>query len=265
MAAPERMADWAEFDPREYLNEYYSDLGGENVALLRFFVEAYRTVTPNGLLLDFGGGPTIYPLIAAANAVREIHFSDYLDANLDEVRSWLRGDAAAFDWSPFVAKTLELEAGTRCSNAEVARREHAIRARVTQVMRCDASRLPPIRDRAKRYDVVVSNFCAESATSDPEVWRAFVRNIGSLLKPEGKFIVSALRGATRYSVGSKLFPAVHIEEEDLAEALTDSGFPAKHLEIHSTPADRSSRLYAGVMLAIATKAPGSGRSESSDD
>ena len=81
--------DWARFDPTAYLEEYYADLGAENLALLRFLEEAYRDLPSNCVLLDFGGGPTIYPLIAAASRVEEIHFTDYLDSNLEEVRKWL--------------------------------------------------------------------------------------------------------------------------------------------------------------------------------
>jgi hypothetical protein len=253
MAISSLAADWADFDPREYLDEYYTDLGAENLALLRFFVEACRDLPRDGVLLDFGGGPTVYPLIAAATHVREIHYSDYLDANLEEVRKWLRGDEAAFDWFSFVEKTIELETEAPCSAVHVERRKSEIRKRVTRLLHCDASRTPPIDGCRAGYDVVVTNFCAESATSDRGIWRAFMHNITSLVKPGGKLILSALKGATCYSVGSKTFPAVDISEEDLAEVLTESGFPEKHLAIRSTPADRPSRLYEGVIMAVATK------------
>src|SRR5262245_17505565 len=127
--------DWTEFDPTAYLKEYYADLGAENRALLHFFVEAYQDIPPDSVLLDFGGGPTIYPLIAAATKVKEVHFSDYLEANLHEVRKWLRGDASAFDWHAFIRATLELEKGSVCSASEIAQREAEIRKRVTRIMR----------------------------------------------------------------------------------------------------------------------------------
>jgi hypothetical protein len=254
MATSSLVADWSDFDPRDYLDEYYKDLGAENVALLRFFVEACRGLPRDAVLLDFGGGPTIYPLIAASKAVREIHFSDYLDANLEEVRRWLRGDEAAFDWKPFIQKTLELESGgAHCSAVHVQRRESEIRKHLTRLLRCDASRTPPIDGCDAAYDIVVSNFCAESATSDRAIWHAYMHNIGSLVRPGGTLIVSALKGAHCYSVGSRTFPAVDISEDDLAEVLADSGFPEKRIAVRSTPADRPTRLYAGVMMAVATK------------
>ena len=256
MATSSLVADWSDFDPREYLDEYYKDLGAENVALLRFFVDACRGLPRDTVLLDFGGGPTIYPLIAASKAVREIHFSDYLDANLEEVRRWLRGDEAAFDWRPFIQKTLEFESGrAHCSASHVERRADEIRRRVTRLLRCDASRTPPI-EGCGGYDVVVSNFCAESATPDRAIWQAYMHNIGSLVRPGGTLIVSALKGATCYSVGSRSFPAVDISEDDIAEVLADSGFSEKRIAVRSAPADRPTRLYAGVMMAVATKEAG---------
>lgn len=245
--------DWAEFDPIAYLNEYYADLGDENRALLQFFVEAYRDVASNSRLLDFGGGPTIYPLIAAVNKVQEIHFCDYLESNLHEVQKWLQGEASAFDWHPFVSMTLELEKGRPCSVAEIAQRETEIRTRVTQIVCCDAHLSPSIAGLQQIYDVIVTNFCAESATNDWGQWRLFMHNITSILKPGGKLILSALKGATYYSVGSKIFPAVSIVESDLTYALVDSGFEPKSIVISSVPADRPTRNYRGLMLAMAVK------------
>ncbi len=245
--------DWDRFDPVAYLEEYYSDTGDENLALLRFLAEAFQGLPPGGLLLDFGGGPTIYPLISAAARVDEIHFSDYLEANIGEVRRWLSAQPDAFDWAPFVATALHIEAGVAPTPAEVAEREAEIRKKVTRLIRCDASRNPPIDGAFERYDVLVTNFCAESATSDRSQWQASVSNIVSLLKPGGRLIMSALRGATSYAVGPRFFPAVDVSEEDLVELLEDSYFPRKFIDVRSVPADRVTREYDGLIMAIAQK------------
>ena len=245
--------DWQEFNPRAYLQEYYSDLGGENSALLRFFVDAYKVIPHNSSLLDFGGGPTIYPLIGAANKVKEIHLYDYLQANLTEVLQWLRRKKVAFNWQPFVSATLELEKGRPCTPSDVAERGEQIRKRITRLSRCDARLDPPLHGPVQKYDVVVSNFCAESATDDRQQWRTFMRNITSLLRPGGKFIISALKGAHSYSVGHKIFPAVSINETDLAWGLITAGCKPESIDIRSVPADRPSRYYEGLMLAVAEK------------
>lgn len=248
--------DWAQFDPVAYLNEYYADIGAENLALLRFLAETYQTLPKGGVLLDFGGGPTIYPLISAVTRVDEIHFSDYLEANLEEVRRWISAEPTAFDWNAFIRVALELETGESCTDAEVEQRANQIRERITNLVRCDASQAPPIQRSDALYDVVLTNFCAESATSDHEQWRAYMTNIASLIKPGGWMVMSALKGATRYAVGPRLFPAVDIDEEELIELFDEIGFCRKGMEVRSTPADRPTREYRGLILAAARKRVG---------
>ncbi len=247
--------DWAEFDPTAYLDEYYGDIGSENLELLRFLADAYRDVPVGGRMLDFGGGPTIYPLISAVGRIREIHFSDYLEANLGEVRKWIANDPRAFDWDEFIAQALEIESGRPATPQDVSERATEIRECVTLLTRCDASRQPPIEGAHEPYDILLTNFCAESATSDHWQWQSFMVNILSQLKPGGRLIMSALKGATRYSVGARSFPAVSIREDDLVEVLEETGFSAKSIEIRSVPADRPTRDYEGLMLAVAQKEP----------
>lgn len=253
MSAPSVTEDWDEFDPSAYLDEYYGDIGSENLALLRFFAEAYQDLPKGGRLLDFGGGPTIYPLISAATRVGEIHFSDFLEANVEEVRRWIEAEPNAFDWSAFIRKAIELEQSGPCLDAAVEERAQAIRDRVTRLLQCDASRSRPIEGEFEPYDVVLTNFCAESATSDRWQWQAYMANIVSVLKPGGRLVMCALKGATRYAVGPRSFPAVDIDEEDLIETLEEIGFPRKGIEVRTVPADRPTRDYAGLMLAVAEK------------
>jgi hypothetical protein len=245
--------DWREFNPRAYLDEYYADIGAENNALLRFFVEAYRGVSADSVLLDFGGGPTIHALIAAAPRVREIHLCDYLAANLEEVRLWLRGESGAFDWRPFVKTTLQLERGTPCSDEEAVQRENEIRVRVKHVTTCDLSLVMPLRGISCTYDIVTTNFCAESVTDQRLRWWVYLQRITSLLRPSGTLLLSALKGASGYSVGGRVFPAVNISEADLASALGVAGCDRDSIVITSVVADRPARRYHGLMFASARK------------
>lgn len=221
--------------------------------MLAFFSRAFRGVPADSVLLDFGSGPTIYSLISAAVSVREIHLCDYLDANLAEVGAWLGGDQSAWDWTDFVRTALLAESGSEDLADKIGVRERHIRKCVTRIMRCDAGQAMPLGESVHPYDVVVTNFCAESATDDTERWRYFMRNISSLVQPGGRLVMTALKGASSYSVGARFFPAVNIIEEDLRHALIDAGFEPESVSIESVPADRPSRKYQGIMLAIATK------------
>ena len=238
----------------------YAEIGAENLALLRFFVEAYQDVSPDSVLLDFGGGPTIYALIAAAPRVREIHVCDYLTANLDEVRQWLHREPEAFDWRPFVRTTLELEHGKPCRNADVAHREREIRARVHRLMTCDLNLARPLSAPSRTYDIVTTNFCAESITDQRGLWAIYLRRVASLARPGGKIVLSALKGAVGYRVGAQLFPAVNLAEPDLASALAGVGCDRGSILIKSVAADHPARGYDGLMFATARKHAGCSQS-----
>ena len=246
--------DYASFDVPAYLAEYYADVSPENLALLRFLVEAFRTVPEDSVLLDFGGGPTLYAAIVAAGYVQEIHLADYSEPNLEQVRGWLRRDPLAFDWREFTRTVLELERKD-ASPAGILAREEAARQCITRVMHCDALLPCPIDDIVRPYDVVTTNFCAEAASRDRAQWQQCMGNIASLLKPAGKLIVSAVKGADSYAVGETSFFAVNLLEHDLVQMLGEIGFAPESILIDSVPADHAGRHYQGLMFASATRLP----------
>jgi nicotinamide N-methyltransferase len=245
--------DYTAFSVHSYLREYYADVGPENLALLQFLVDALGNVAENGIMLDFGGGPTAYSLIAAAPKMREIHFSDYSEPNREEVIRWLNKDCHAYDWHMFTQTILELE-GNNPSPSSVRMREEMARERVTRVMHCDAHSPCPIDGVGLGYDVLTTHFCVEAAANDRAQWRQCMRNIAALLKPGGKLILSAVKGADSYAVGDTAFFAVNIVESDLVHVLQENGFAERDITIRSVPADRPDRQYQGLMFAAATKA-----------
>jgi hypothetical protein len=185
--------------------------------------------------------------------VAEIHIVEYLEANRVELRKWFQGDPTAFNWQHFIKAALEMEKNGRCSAFDVLRRTAQMRNAVTSIGRCDVRQVPPFVRGRQRYDIVASNFCAESITDSRQEWRSFVTNIASLVTVGGTFLITALKKATCYSVGPVSFPAVAIDEEELAETLRRAGFSPHSMVIRSVPADRPSRHYEGLILAAAVK------------
>ena len=99
-----------EFDPREYLEEYYLvEPEIEDRFVMEFMVKALRKMPPDLFTLEFGGGPTLFPVATLAPRSREIHFCDYVAASLEEVRHWLAGGPDTFDWNSYIRLSLELE------------------------------------------------------------------------------------------------------------------------------------------------------------
>lgn len=236
------------FDPREYLQEYYSKIGSENQGLLEFFIHAYDDIKPNSIMLEFGGGPTVYPLITAATKVKEIHFSDYLDSNLNEVRCWKSASPGAFDWTNFFKKALFLEGKKNLSKKEVQKREKLVRQKIAKFMHCDAFKRYPINPKLKDYyDVINTNFVTESITSSIKDWENIFANVCSMLKEGGWLIMTALKEAQYYRIGDKMFPAVNINEEDFIRVLTKLGFQETNFILSSIPAEITNEDLQGYV------------------
>lgn len=250
------------FIPEHYLSEYYSRVGLENRSLLEFFVEAYEDIPPNFKLLELGGGPTIYQLITAAKHAREIHFSDHLDVNLDEVKGWKENKRGAFDWKNFFQEALIMEGRSHVNNSKIKRREEILREKITEFLHCDVFQTNPLgRNCAKYYDVVSVNFVAESITDNHKTWKDILKNICSLIKHDGYLIMTAIKGANYYRVGNKLFPAVEITEKHVVIALQELGFREDLLFMRSIEAEhtrekrKNSQGYNG-MIFLRAKAAG---------
>jgi len=235
------------FNPKEYLTEYYSTVGFENRSLLEFFVEAYQDIPKNSLILEFGGGPTVYQLITAAKYAKTIHFSDHLDSNLQEVRLWRSVAKTAFDWNMFFHQALTIEGVKNINKSIIERRKNLVRKKIIRFVHCDAFKTHPLGPVYHSYfDVVSVNFVAESITNNHESWKQVFKNIHSLLKKDGHLIMTTIKEAKYWHVGKKLFPAVSISEHHLNEILKELGFKEKFLLMRSISAETIDKNGKGI-------------------
>lgn len=245
--------DYAAFDPKTYLQEYYATLFPENIDLLRFLTDSFRAIQPHGRVLDFGCGPTLFTSLIAAAYPCEIHVSDWNAANRAEITEWLEQTPTAFDWRPTIRTILEFE-GQTATLDQIATREAAARQQISRVLPCDALSATPLGTGAQQYDLVVSSMCLEAAASDTEEWRQCVRNLATLIKPGGALLLIAVKRARSYSVGDAVFGVVPISETDLHTALNATGFLGDSISIEWTPADHPVHPYDGLLFTSATKA-----------
>lgn len=235
-----KLENFSEFDSKGYLEEYYSNIGPENHGLLKFFVEAYKEVPDDSLILEFGGGPTVYQLITAARKARSIHFSDYLERNMQEVSMWRDCAEEAFDWSSFVKEALELEGLDNVTHNDIEARENMMRGKINKFLKCDAFEKDPLGPEYRNYyDLISTNFVADSITNSKDTWEQLMKNVCSMLKRDGSLILTSLKEAEYYVIGDKKFLAVHLTECDLISKLKDLGF--QDLFFRSVPAERNHR------------------------
>lgn len=246
------------WDAKSYLAHYYGRVEADEAATLDFISRACRQVHSPARVLAFGIGPTVHHLLPLAPCARELHVADYLQSNLEHVTRWLQRDPRAHDWRPFCRHVLECEGVRDPSDMQLGDRERMVRSRVTRSLRCDAGQESPLLATGLgQYDVLLSCYCAESATGDRAVWRRYVRNILGLLAPGGLFITAALRRCRAYRVGGHRFACANIDEHDLEAALLACGLEPRHLEIEVQRVGLRERLgYDGIVLATA-RAPAS--------
>lgn len=246
---------YIKFKPSTYIDSYYSRLHSANIAMLKFFVKAYADVPTNSLMLEFGGGPTIYQLISAAAKVKEIHFSDYLKRNLKEVQHWKEDSTDVFDWTPYFKKALQLEGTGDITTKLIEKRETILRKKITKFLPCNAFLDDPLGPHAReRYDIVSVNYVPDSITSKKMVWKKLIANITSLLKPNGVFITTALRNAAYWEFGDVKYPGCAVNETDMIKTLTKLGFtvPCKQLSLFKYPNIRGD-YFKGCFFLSAIK------------
>uniref|UniRef100_A0A8C3EM44 Nicotinamide N-methyltransferase n=1 Tax=Corvus moneduloides TaxID=1196302 RepID=A0A8C3EM44_CORMO len=163
------------FDPREYLKEFYSmSTSREGAsAFMMLNLGNLRKIfslsehSRGDILIDVGCGPTTYQLLS----------------NHREMKKWLKNEAGAFHWEPKWAK-----------------KQEKLRKTVKQVLKCDVTKanprgpvsLPPA-------DCIVSTLCLEGACKDLATFRSALRNISTLLKPGRHLVMVTALGDTCYS------------------------------------------------------------------
>ncbi len=233
------------FDPYDYLTQYYGDVAAENAALIRFFVNSFAAIR-RGKLLDFGAGPTLLCAIAAAKAVDEIHLCDADTANVAALSAWWRDEKIAFDWSPFIRATLLAEGSVSVKDAQCQERARLVRRKIATIRQCNARNLQNCA--APAYNIVVSGFCLEAAASTHGQWERMVRGLARLLFPGGTLLLTAIRNATSYRSGAAVYPVISINENDVTAALISAGFAQTTIAQEFIAADRLTRDYEGLML-----------------
>ena len=242
--------DFEKFLPSIYLSEYYTTIDEENRFLLQFLHEVYDTADCGKRLLEVGGGPTIYQLISAGNRVEEIIFSEYLDANRNEIKKWVHDDPVVPIWDIYFEHVLGLEK-TSTSKTDIERRKTSLRQKIKDIVRCDLFNKNPLQPETYRdFDVISVNFCPESITDNEEDFLTSVQNFTSLLKRNGLLVMCLLKNASRYKVGDLHFPAYPVDEAYISDTL--KRFSYNEITIRSVPAECDSG-YEGLIALTATK------------
>ncbi|MFL6547465.1 MAG: guanitoxin biosynthesis pre-guanitoxin forming N-methyltransferase GntF [Povalibacter sp.] len=244
-------ATFSRWNPAAYLATYYAKVESEERHTLRFLVREAQKLSSAATILEFGVGPTLHHVLPLAPRVAQIHVADLLPANLEAVRQWCVAEPGAFEWREFTREVLRYEGIRSPSAAEIDAREQLTRERLTLRLSGDARLRHPLGLKySRRYDCVVSCYCADSATADNAEWFRYVSNIASLLAPGGLFLIASLRNCSSYRVGARRFPSPAIDEHDIRCAFAELDFATSSIELQvcNVP-EQAHHGFDSIMLA----------------
>ena len=100
-------------DAKEYLVRRFTSPNGvidEKRAVQPFYLKSMHNFyhdyhcnwnSETARIIEFGGGPCIYPLISAAPYFSEIVFAEYAEEGRREVELWKNQQPTAHDWTPY--------------------------------------------------------------------------------------------------------------------------------------------------------------------
>ncbi|XP_069470324.1 nicotinamide N-methyltransferase-like isoform X2 [Ambystoma mexicanum] len=224
-----------DFDPKDYMDTYFNTSSGvfSDDKYLKFILTHLHNTFSSGdvkgdTLMDIGSGPTIYQIMSACEAFKEIIATDLCEKNHQEYKRWLHNEPGAFDWRPVGEMVCELE-GDRSKWAD---KENKIRAAVKQVLRCDVLESNPLDPVVlPQVDCLLSLLCLESASKDYDTFCHALQNITTLLKVGGHLVLCGVLGSRAWMVADKQFPGLPLTEDFLRSSLAKCGYGVKQLEV----------------------------------
>lgn len=126
--------------------------------------------------------------------------------------------------------------GSVCSfvsfRVKVPEKEEKLRQAVKQVLKCDVTQSRPLGSVSLPLaDCVLSTLCLDAACPDLPTYRAALRYLGSLLKPEGFLVVVDALKSSFYMVGEQRFSSLVLGREEIEAAMKEAGYSIEQFEV----------------------------------
>lgn len=232
-SSPEKYDVW---DVRKYLETYYPpEMAYAEAPQLSFFADVARQVGRVDTMLEVGSGGIPYNLFAFSPAVGRIEVSDFISANLEEMRQWAQG-TATHNWLPYASVTAEVISGQPADNPDTAiQLEHATRKKVTGFHHVDV-RHPLIHQFPRTYPLVLSAYCVDAISPHKSDWERYMENVASVVSPGGWMALATLINTAHYTDHSHEFPVTQVNADDLHRFFSSHGFDPTTIRVQTIPA-----------------------------
>lgn len=239
------------FDAKTYLDRRFTAHNGiidEERGVQPFYLKSYHNFyqkfhqkwdPTKARLVEVGGGPVVYSLISAAPYVSDITFSDYAEANLEQIKLWTKSNPQAHNWTPYfnyVTGTLEGITDPRVA----LERERVLKKKIKRIVPCDIRVKDPqkiINDGEtllEPFDIVVCNFCVEELCMSLQEYEDTLSKLRMLVKPSGYLTSLISLEETWYINGGKIF-VLCLTSEDVYSCFQKAGFSIECSELFPVP------------------------------
>ena len=249
---PKIYAEW-------YLHSCYPEIPfHDEKIILDFLVREAPKVRGAESLLELGCGPVVSHAMPFAPYVGSIILSDYLDSNLEHVRSWVQAEPLAHNWSIHTAHVLRRE-GKKVRESAVRERETLLRSKIKSLVVGDILSKKPLRSR-QTFPVVCCFYATEQAAGDEADWLEVMQNLSSLITPGGRLLMACVRNAPFYAIHDRdrnplRIPIVRITPKLTEKGLRLAGFSARRSTVESVDVGGlAEEGMDGVILVSAVKA-----------
>ena len=173
-------------------------------------------------ILEFGGGPSIAPLISAASYAEKIVFSEFVGRNREFVDLWKKRKSSSPDFLPLIEFVVQSIEGKGRDEAE--RREQELRNKIDSIVHCDIKENPPVHEGLELYDVVSTHLCLCTACESVDLYREGLQKLSALVRPGGSIVGSDALGSSFYVVGDVKFPDIPLTKDIIHQALIEASF-----------------------------------------
>jgi len=228
------------FDSNEYFKHNYGELHPEDGRIIDIVAAHFDGRFKDqwgGRAIDVGAGANLYPAMTMLPFASEVILYERANTN----RAWLKQQlrAPAGSWDSFwdrVRDSGESYKKIKYPMELLEQRAKVVKGNVFAL-------------RPNQFDLGTMFFVAESITNRDDEFRRATRLFLESLRPKAPFAAAFMRDSSGYFVGDERFPACSINEDDVAECLSDMA----RVDIEVVPSNALREGYCGMIVATGVK------------
>ena len=135
-----------------------------------------------------------------------------------------------------------------------AEKQEEFRKKVEKVIPCNVLHMNPLYpEHMDPVDAVTSCLCLETAGDNLSQYRQIMKNVSSLIKTGGHFILIGVLNETYYNVGEEKFYCLSLTADDIKSAMADAALGDIVWYDQAHKSDDTVSDYAGAFIAVAVK------------